>query len=241
MSNYFLHDGSNQTGPFGLDELKLQNIKKDTPVWKEGMTDWVKAGELPELSAFFHSTPPPFQSVNTVVTHSMQPVPARQNSNSKFLIILIIALGVGGYFFWKSKNDSSYRSGDSRSIEINSGDQRGSYSDKTEEDLKEDLAQKEQDSPAKYLVVKDATFRKNLIGEMVLEGRIKNTATIAGFKDMVLEASFRTPSGTILATRKFTRYEKLGPGYDVTFKFKTNVPKEVDAVSINVVNATPLQ
>jgi hypothetical protein len=34
-------------------------LSRATLVWKPGMAQWVKAGELPELGALFANTPPP--------------------------------------------------------------------------------------------------------------------------------------------------------------------------------------
>jgi hypothetical protein len=111
--------------------------------------------------------------------------------------------------------------------------------EKTPEELREELAQKESESPAEYLKFTSKEARENLIGEIVIEGRIQNTATIAAFKDIVFEANFIAPSGTSLGTEKFTRYELVGPGYGVTYKFKTIAPKETKTVDMRIVSAIP--
>ena len=38
-----------QVGPLSLDELKQQGITRETPVWREGMPNWVQAKDIPEL------------------------------------------------------------------------------------------------------------------------------------------------------------------------------------------------
>jgi len=48
-----------QAGPFTLDQLRTQPMKRDTLAWKAGMAGWVAAGELPELSVLFQDAPPP--------------------------------------------------------------------------------------------------------------------------------------------------------------------------------------
>jgi hypothetical protein len=111
--------------------------------------------------------------------------------------------------------------------------------EKTPEELREELAQKESESPAEYLKFTNKEARENMIGETVMEGRIQNTATIAVFKDIVFEANFLAPSGTSLGKEKFTRYELVGPGYGVTYKFKTFAPKETKTVDMRVVSAVP--
>ncbi len=55
--------GQAQTGPFDAGALQQQvsagKITRDTLVWKNGMAQWSKAGEVPELASIFANTPPP--------------------------------------------------------------------------------------------------------------------------------------------------------------------------------------
>ncbi len=52
-----------QAGPFGMSELKSKvssgDLTRDTLVWKEGMANWIAAGEVSELSSLFGAVPPP--------------------------------------------------------------------------------------------------------------------------------------------------------------------------------------
>ena len=110
---------------------------------------------------------------------------------------------------------------------------------KTPEQLKEELRQTESQTPAQYIKFTSSKYKENFIGETVLEGRVENTATIAAFKDIVFEADFLAGSGTSLGTQQFTRYEILGPGYGVTYKFKAFAPKQTSSVQMRVVTAVP--
>ncbi|HZZ92004.1 MAG TPA: SPFH domain-containing protein [Usitatibacter sp.] len=60
---YHVAVGQAQAGPFDMATLKRQastgELTPLTLVWKPGMAQWVKAGELPELAALFANTPPP--------------------------------------------------------------------------------------------------------------------------------------------------------------------------------------
>jgi hypothetical protein len=55
--------GGAQTGPFDMSALQAQatggKLTRDSLVWKTGMAQWAKAGEVAELSALFTSVPPP--------------------------------------------------------------------------------------------------------------------------------------------------------------------------------------
>jgi membrane protease subunit (stomatin/prohibitin family) len=55
--------GGAQTGPFDMSALQAQSaggkLTRDTLVWKTGMAQWAKAGEVAELASLFASVPPP--------------------------------------------------------------------------------------------------------------------------------------------------------------------------------------
>lgn len=59
MKKYYLHNGTESSGPFDIEELKVKNITKSSPVWFEGMQHWKTAGEIPELTRLFIAIPPP--------------------------------------------------------------------------------------------------------------------------------------------------------------------------------------
>ena len=56
-----------QAGPFDMGVLQGQAgsgaLKRDSLVWKAGMPQWLKAGEVPELAALFANLPPPVPPV----------------------------------------------------------------------------------------------------------------------------------------------------------------------------------
>lgn len=66
MKKYFLHDGTEHSGPFDFEELKAKKITKKSPVWFEGMDNWKYAGEITELSPLFAVLPPPLASFEAV-------------------------------------------------------------------------------------------------------------------------------------------------------------------------------
>lgn len=59
MKKYFLHNGTESSGPFDLDELIAKKITKTTHVWFEGMEKWSTAGNIEELKSLFILVPPP--------------------------------------------------------------------------------------------------------------------------------------------------------------------------------------
>jgi hypothetical protein len=66
MKKYFINDGTQQQGPFSLEELIAMKITPNTPVWHEGMDQWKTAGQLEELNVLFSQQPPAFMSTPPV-------------------------------------------------------------------------------------------------------------------------------------------------------------------------------
>src|SRR5688572_8503566 len=62
-STFHVAIGGNQAGPFDMGTLQQQagtgQLTRETLVWKAGMAQWSKAGEVPELAHLFANQPPP--------------------------------------------------------------------------------------------------------------------------------------------------------------------------------------
>lgn len=59
MKKYFYSDGKEKFGPFSIDEMRNQNINKDTLIWYEGLTDWTSASDIQVFVDILEVTPPP--------------------------------------------------------------------------------------------------------------------------------------------------------------------------------------
>jgi TM2 domain-containing membrane protein YozV len=62
--DYFMADGNVQKGPFPVEQLISQGLKRDSLVWREGMPQWQKAETVPDLAGLFayqqqYAPPPP--------------------------------------------------------------------------------------------------------------------------------------------------------------------------------------
>jgi len=59
MTQYYYMNGQTRLGPFTLEALYNENVCADTQVWKEGMSDWVKLKDMPDLEPVLKKIPPP--------------------------------------------------------------------------------------------------------------------------------------------------------------------------------------
>ena len=67
MKQYYLVINGEKSGPFTIHQLATQQLTPETPVWTEGMRDWMPAQQVAELSSFFApQTPGPEMAQPTV-------------------------------------------------------------------------------------------------------------------------------------------------------------------------------
>ena len=65
MKKYFYIKDESKIGPFNIEDLKLEGIKRDTLIWFQGIKNWTKASEVTELCELFIHLPPPIPNVQT--------------------------------------------------------------------------------------------------------------------------------------------------------------------------------
>jgi hypothetical protein len=126
MKKYFYTDGFANFGPFTLEELKYKNITLDTNVWYEGMGDWKKAAEVPELASLFStntaippSPPNPFQTGQSPSNPTNNPYNDTQNMIPKtwlvesilVTVLCCLPFGIAGIIN-AAKVESRYYAGD---------------------------------------------------------------------------------------------------------------------------------
>jgi hypothetical protein len=58
MKKYFYTDGIDKIGPFSIEELKQQNLTRETKVWYYGLENWTPLFEIDELKTISNQIPP---------------------------------------------------------------------------------------------------------------------------------------------------------------------------------------
>ena len=122
MRQYFIHDGQSEKGPLDIEQLKLENLKKETPIWFDGLENWTTVGDVEELKDLVKSTPPPLKKaepisstppkIETTQTFSKpQSIvePAKQKSNVLLYSVLgfIALFGIISWLVYQNNNQSS--------------------------------------------------------------------------------------------------------------------------------------
>lgn len=234
MKIWFIRHNNESLGPYTIDELKNLSVTKDDYVWKEGFTDWMQAASIPELKQLFISaTPPPFQVATSEPSTPLNTEPwnyhsyynPKPNKSRRRLvwISIVLVLSLVTYVIY-ANNQSTYVSPFS--------------TQKSAEELKVDLAQTEKQNPTNYITGR-TSHHQNLVNQTVLEGTLSNSATLAAFKDVVLQVDFLSKTNTIITTQNITVYESINPGQTIIFKKKIFVSKDVADVHVTIAGATP--
>ena len=105
MKKYFYTNGKEKIGPFTIDELKEQNLSRETKVWFYGLDNWTTLSEIDELDSITSSIPPQLKTSNAKENqNSIKPKPIKQklsiekkpiktrNKLKRVLVITVISI-----------------------------------------------------------------------------------------------------------------------------------------------------
>ena len=105
MKQYFIHNGQNEQGPLDIEQLKLQPLKQDTPIWHEGLKHWTTASEIEEIKFIFttktspppfvKSTPPKYQETSSI-SSNIDTLELPKKKSILFSIIIGCVIIIGG-------------------------------------------------------------------------------------------------------------------------------------------------
>jgi len=91
MKKYFYSDGTNNFGPFSIEELKAKEITRETMIWFQELDEWRKAGSIQVLNDLFALVPPPIQQSN----YNQQSI---RQTNSNNVIDIFVFLSIAYWF-----------------------------------------------------------------------------------------------------------------------------------------------
>lgn len=88
MKKYFYSDGTNNFGPFTLEELKEKEISRETMIWFQELREWKKAETIQELNDLFALIPPQVQPQISNIQNSI----SHTYSNSVIDIFVLLSI-----------------------------------------------------------------------------------------------------------------------------------------------------
>ena len=197
MNTYYLHDGNESSGPFGLEELKTKKITSSTPVWCQGMADWKNAGEIAELRSILTIVPPPIKIA--VPTPQVKKIKKNHHifgiKRSYFYLASTLFILIIGTFIFNIVRENRRADLELKNRITEKDNQQYLIQQKEIEQQKKLLAEQEQIEAERIAIEKKETITNRLLEiQNTLSG---NTSDLEILKRKVIDASgfkfFRTP------------------------------------------------
>ena len=247
MKSYFIRQDNKPKGPYSLDQLKEMKLNPAVLVWAEGLKQWIKALEIPELQQELFPASSQL-GAKFSPTGTQTPAPGRKKGGFAFAINLktilaVIALVIATLLLIelkKSKPRPATAKTANQTVNAVVSQPAVGNSIKAPTPIKKDARQKEMENPAAY-IKSDVGWRKNLVGTIVLEGTLTNNATLASFEDPVILVSWLSKSNESLGTSQYPINKFLDAGETVSFKLKVSPPSKISDVRVSVLSATAAQ
>ncbi len=108
---------------------------------------------------------------------------------------------------------------------------------KTEEELREELHQKEMKKPKDHLSVTYRLNYKLFSGKDEIIGKIYNSASMAIFKDIVLTVVYSTETETELSREDYVVYDYVYSNSEIPFNIKTYSPSGTKRIGVHIKSA----
>jgi peptidoglycan hydrolase CwlO-like protein len=169
MKTYYIQDGKDISGPFGLDELLAQKITKKTLIWFQGRDEWSYAETIDELQNLFVELPPPLEKIAPMPKVRRKTIMGLEKSY--FFLALGIALLIIGTLIFNTYQEN-------RSLDFEQKNRQTEFNN-----LQMEQQQKEVDEQKMQAIIqekinaeKSARERKDSLNNRILE--IKKILTL---------------------------------------------------------------
>jgi hypothetical protein len=151
----------------------------------------------------------------------------------KLMIALaFLTLTVGAYFlFFYDKGATGAGDGEGAAVAADSLDQIDQEIKRNREALLH-----EKDVPTDFVEVQ-IDPKKNLFGESVIDGSIRNKATRAVYKDFELMIYWQDETGAVMDSAAEVIFGNLNPGESLEFKTKRRGPRKSKSIRVKVNDA----
>ncbi len=151
-------------------------------------------------------------------------------------IILIAVLGVGGYFIFF--NDKGEGENSQKTEHVEGNDTDSTQQDEPETNplvLEREQRLNERARPQEFVAL-NYQNRRNLLGEVIIEGSLTNNSELTMYKDFQLMVYFRNSDGMISDSASQIVFEQLTPGETAPFKLKEKGARKT-TVTVQIVDA----
>lgn len=121
---------------------------------------------------------------------------------------------------------------------------------KTPAELKMELQMQENSNPKQYLELENVTMQRNKIKDAglfssakydgyLITGQVKNSATMAKYKDLKITVELYSKTKTVIENKSFVFYEYYEPNSTNNFSLKIDAPSAMKSFGTFITGATP--
>ena len=226
MKKYYLHNGTEQDGPFYISQLKKKGITRETEVWYEGLSDWTKADQIDELKELFTQSPPQTPPIIPKETEQIDQIDTKPKKSIlgknllKLGLITIGMLGVFAFFNMFTTNNSKSNPSNYQKPKMT-------------------IEETENSNPKRFLSVEGKYNESFLSNKFIVKGKITNRASIADYKDIIIRIKYYSKTKSVIESEDYTIYEVFPPNQEKSFKFDAKKYKDVESIKLNIIGATP--
>jgi hypothetical protein len=116
MKKYFYTNGVDKIGPFSFEELKEQNLSRETKVWSYGLDNWTPLSEIEDLKSLTNSIPPKLKTkkqddITTepvkTTDNKIQKNPTKFSKKLKRIIIVSSIISLAVFIIFKTYNNQN--------------------------------------------------------------------------------------------------------------------------------------
>lgn len=225
MKSYYIRQGDKRQGPYSIEQLRQMNINPAVQVWTQGLSKWIQAGEVPRLQQALFSTSAASDGGQdyTHPSFAQSRISIRKNWKT-FLAVSLLC--VAAYLIFSLQEPRIEPNVTETVVEPGVATTL----------VKEDRRDNQSPNPVSLIQGK-LTWRKNLIGETVLEGSLHNAAK-TDFKHIVFQLSWYSKSNTLIKTSRVPLEEYLAAGHSIEYKLKIKSPGKFGDLKYKIVSAT---
>jgi hypothetical protein len=106
----------------------------------------------------------------------------------------------------------------------------------TYEKSKENIIEKEQDDPLKFLSI-EGHDKRNFFGQTVVKATITNSATMCTYNKVRIKMLYYNKEGVQVTNHEEVLDKAVSPKSNVNFKAKYFTPKGTDSVALSIMSA----
>lgn len=204
---YYIDKNNHRKGPVAADVL-LKQMTPETLVWKEGMTEWLPATQVPELASL---VPPPTPQGTT-----SPPVPGKDKKNLYAAIAFAaLVLFIVGYFALKPK-EHTYVNASTGTVESISADNFANEETTAKgADKKAELYAALSQSPTSYIVSDVNTYYYNTLTGGISDLSINIQNYVQYSMDVTYSVEYISKNEYVLDTKTFVK--TAVPGKNVLY------------------------